>query len=320
VKKIKLQRYRGLDILMRTLPLSLLMLCAFIAPAVAQNKNQGNDLKSMVETERAFSRMAEEKGTREAFAEYIAEDGILFRPTAVFGKKWMQEHPLPPSTARPLLSWQPIFASVSLAGDLGYTTGPWEFKKDIKDAKPMAFGNFMTVWKKQADGTWRFALDLGISNPEPKTRTPMWEPGNIQTGAGSFKRIDPEAARAALLNVDREFSKVSADQGAREAFLSYAAKDVRLFRNDHFPFVGKTSAADALTPMTAEWTWTPSFAGVSVSGDLGYSYGIYELREKSGAGSVSERGNYARVWKKVNGEWKVVIDVADPLPPETKKN
>jgi ketosteroid isomerase-like protein len=294
------------------------MVCAFVAPTVAQNKNQVNDLKSLVETERAFSRTSAEKGIRESFAEFIAPDGILFRPTAVLGRKWMQAHPLPPSTARPLLSWQPIFAAVSLAGDLGYTTGPWEFKKDIKDARPNAFGNFITVWKKQADGSWKFALDLGISNPEPKTTPPMWEPGNSQPGTGSFKKVDHEAARTSLLNVDREFSKASADQGAREAFLLYAARDVRLFRNDHSPFVGKMAAADALAPMTAEWTWTPSFAGVSVSGDLGYSYGTYELREKTGV--VSERGNYARVWKKVNGEWKLVVDVADPLPPETKKN
>jgi ketosteroid isomerase-like protein len=301
--------------------LALLLSVSFLAaPVLAQNKNQVNDLESMVEAEHAFSRMSEAKGIREAFAEFIAEDGILFRPTAVFGKKWMQEHPLPSSTTRSLLSWQPIFAAVSLAGDLGYTTGPWEFKKDIKDAKPIAFGNFMTVWKRQDGGAWKFALDLGISNPEPKTTTPMWEPDNIQPGTGSFKRIDLEAARIALLNVDRDFSRASADQGAREAFLLYAAKDVRLFRNDHFPFVGRTAAADASAPITAEWTWKPSFASVSLSGDLGYSYGVYELREKSGAGSVSERGNYARVWKKVNGAWKLVIDVADPLPPETRKN
>lgn len=305
---------------MRTMSLFLLMICAFVAPSAAQTNDRPNDLKSMVETERAFSRMAEEKGTREAFTAFIAEDGILFRPTAVFGKKWMQEHPLPPSNTRQLLSWQPIFAAVSRAGDLGYTTGPWQFKQDIKDAKPAAFGNFMTVWKKQPDGVWRFALDLGISNPEPKTTAPRWEPGPSQEAAGSLKRTDLEAARTALLNVDREFSKASADQGAREAFLSYAAKDVRLFRNNHFPFVGKMAAADALAPIAAEWTWTPSSAGVSASGDLGYSYGIYELREKGGIGSVSEKGNYARVWKKVDGAWKLVVDVADPLPPETKKN
>lgn len=305
---------------MRILLLSLLMVCAIIAPATAQNKNRVDDLKSMVETERAFSRMSAEKGIRESFAAFIAADGILFRPAAVFGKTWMQEHPLPPSTTRPLLSWQPIFAAVSRAGDLGYTTGPWQFKQDIKDAKPVAFGNFMTVWRKQADGSWKFALDLGISNPEPKTTETMWQPDNSQPGGGSFKRVDPEAARSDLLKVDREFSKASADQGAREAFQLYAAKDVRLFRNDHFPFVGRAGAADALAPITAEWTWTPAFAGVSVSGDLGYSYGIYEMREKSATQTVSERGNYARVWKKVNDAWKVVVDVADPLPLETKKN
>jgi len=230
----------------------------------------------------------------------------------------MQEHPLPASSARPLLSWQPIFAAVSRTGDLGYTTGPWQYKNDIKDAKPAAFGHFMTVWKKQADGSWKFALDLGISNREPKTPAAMWQlPDSSQT-SGGFKRANHEVERAALLSVDREFSKASGEQGARPAFLLYSASDARLFRNDKFPFVGRMAAADALTPLMAEWTWKPSFADVSISGDLGYSYGIYELREQSGV--VSEKGNYARVWKKVNGSWKLVIDVADPLPPEAKKN
>ncbi len=298
---------------MRILFLSFLVICSYAASPVAQKKTQVNDLMAMVETERAFSRMSEEKGTREAFAAFIADDGILFRPTPVFGKKWMQEHPLPASTTRSVLSWQPIFADVSRAGDLGYTTGPWLLRKDIKDAKPTAFGNFMTVWRKQSQGPWRFVLDLGISNPQPKSTAPTIELGSLQTGKGKIEKVDHDAARSALLNFDREFSKASADQGAREAFLSYAAKDVRLFRNDHSPFVGKMAAADALALVTGEWTWKPSFADVSISGDLGYSCGIYELRDKNGA--VSERGNYARVWKKVNGTWRLVVDVADPLPP-----
>ena len=302
---------------MRILLLSLFVICFYAAPAVAQNKSQGNDLESMVGTERAFSRLSEAQGTREAFAAFIAEDGILFRPGPVLGKKWMQEHPLPASPTRSVLSWQPLFADVSRAGDLGYTTGPWLFRKDLNGI-PTAFGNFMTVWKKQADGSWRFVLDLGISNPMPKAAAPIFEPGSFYPIKGKIEKVDHEAARSALMNVDREFSSASADQGAREAFLVYAAKDVRLYRNDHFPFVGKVAAADALAPLTAEWTWKPTFADVSSSGDLGYSYGIYELKVKNGA--VSERGNYARVWKKVYGTWKLVVDVADPLPPEAKKN
>src|SRR5258708_23299153 len=210
---------------MRTLIQSLLMICVLAAPALAQNKSQGDDLKSMVETERAFSHMSEEKGTREALDAFIAEDGIMFRPMAVLGKTWMQEHPLAPSPTRSLLSWQPVFAAVSGAGDLGSTTGHWQFKQDIKDAKPAAFGNFMTVWRKQADGSWKFALDLGIGNPEPKSTPLAWQPDNIQrSSAKGLAKADRDAARTALLNADREISKAAGDQGPHAPFLSYAAE------------------------------------------------------------------------------------------------
>jgi ketosteroid isomerase-like protein len=294
---------------MKILFVSLLILCSAMS-AAAQAKNPKDKLKALVETERAFSRTSEEKGIRESFAEFIADDGILFRPTAVPGKKWMQEHPLPPSTTRPLLTWQPIFAAISRAGDLGYTTGPWQFKNDIKDAKPAAFGNFMTIWKKQPNGDWRFVLDLGITNPEPKAQAKLTY---AAPPAGRFPRIDRAQAREDLLNEEREFSKASVDLGAVEAFLLKADVGVRLFRKNKMPVVGRRAGATALTPLSKEWMWTPAFADVSISGDLGYSYGGYQLRDKA-TGSIIETGNYARVWKKVAGLWRVVIDVADPLP------
>ena len=126
----------------------------------AQKTRTTSALSEMVATERAFAKTSEEKGTRDAFMMFIAEDGILFRPGPVMGKRWMQEHPVAASDKRPLLAWQPIFAEMSAAGDLGYTFGPWEFKSDIKDEKAAAYGHFATIWKKQTDGTWKFAIDL----------------------------------------------------------------------------------------------------------------------------------------------------------------
>ncbi|MGH9557119.1 MAG: hypothetical protein ACRD2Y_14980, partial [Terriglobales bacterium] len=38
------------------------------------------DLKSLVETEREFSKTSEKKGVREAFLTYLADNAILFRP------------------------------------------------------------------------------------------------------------------------------------------------------------------------------------------------------------------------------------------------
>jgi ketosteroid isomerase-like protein len=290
------------------------LLAATIASSVpAQNRRSVDPLTAMVATERAFSRMSEEKGIRESFTEFIAEDGILFRPRAVFGKKWMQENPLPPSTTRPLLVWQPIFAGISRAGDLGYTTGPWQFKNDIKDSKFSAFGNFMTVWKKQPDGKWKFAVDLGVSNPEPK------KPSLLTYGeppSGRFTR-DAAKGRSDLLSTERDFSKASAKRGAVEAFLAHASSDVRVFRNQKQPFIGRKAAVAAWTPLSIEWTWTTQSADVSKSGDLGYSYGLYEMRDKA-ANSITQTGNYMRVWKRVNGAWKLILDLTDPHPPEKK--
>jgi len=291
--------------------------CGLFLPAAAQKFNPRDDLGMMVETERSFSQMSEQEGIREAFGAFIADDGILFRPRAVVGKKWMQEHPLPPSQTRPLLTWEPIFAAISRSGDLGYTTGPWQYKNDIKDAKPSAFGNFMTIWKKQANGRWRFVLDLGTSNPDPGS--PMEPAFSPHALTGEFAAVDIAVSRTGLLNQERAFSKASSRLGAAKAFILKADVDVRVYRENQMPFVGRAAAPSAMYPSSTVWTWTPAFADVSRAGDLGYSYGTYELRDKK-SGAITESGNYARVWKKVAGIWRVVIDVTNPVAPEKKSS
>ena len=66
---------------------------------------------------------------------FIAEDGILFRPSAVLGKNWLLEQSSAISRKPTMLSWQPTFAYVAAAGDMGYTFGPWEYKQHINDQK-----------------------------------------------------------------------------------------------------------------------------------------------------------------------------------------
>ena len=139
------------------------------------------------------------------------------------------------------------------------------------------------------------------------------------------RRIDVKAETTALLAREREFSSASATRGAQQAFDAYAADDVRVFRNDKLPFVGKTAAAAALPASPIVWTWEPAFADVSQSGDLGYTYGTYEITKKDSRPKTPkmpqkvEVGNYYRIWKKQGDTWKVVADLLDPLP-EPKKN
>jgi ketosteroid isomerase-like protein len=63
--------------------------------------------------------------------------------------------------------------------------------------------------------------------------------------------------------------------------------------------------------------WQPVKAGVSISGDLGYTYGTYDFKGNGADGKeAAENGGYARVWKRqANGKWKVVLDILNPAPP-----
>lgn len=304
----------------------LTLLLGFVAPGFGQDSRKPSDpqaekspLQAMVSTELALARMSEEQGIRPAFMAFIADDGILFRPTAVKGKQWMTENPVPPSDKRPLLSWYPTVAGMARAGDLGYTTGPWEFKEDIHDAKAVAWGNFLTVWKKQANGEWKFAIDLGISNPQPPQAATPWELPRGYKARKAIKGMSPNNT-ATLLARDREFSKASAMRGAGPAFVDYAAPEVRVFRNQKFPLVGQELAAAALPVRPNVWTWDPVGGDVSMSDDIGYTYGTYKVAGDQPAPNIIETGNYYRIWEKEAAVWKVILDLTNPIPPETKKN
>ena len=265
-------------------------------------------LQEMVNTEQAFSKMADETNARDAFLAFIADDGLLFRPDAVNGKKWMQEHPVPPSDKNPLLAWQPAFAGMSVSGDMGFTTGPWEFKADRSDEKPSGYGHFVTVWKKQADGTWKFAVDLGISHPQSGGSQTLWQPPESNKKA-AFKAVDQATAREALLERDRNYASAQLKQQLARVYPVYAARDVRLYRPNSLPYIGVQAATEALATAQGPISWQPTGGDVSRAGDLGYTYGTFEVTDDA---KKVTKGSYVRIWKKRNGMWRIVMDVANP--------
>jgi ketosteroid isomerase-like protein len=300
---------------MKKISLSILLISlALVAIAFAQKTGATSDPRSLAEAERAFAKTSEVKGTREAFLENLADDSILFHPGPVDGKKWWTEQPVRPG----VLSWQPIYASVSRAGDLGYTTGPWEFREKSLEDNPVAFGYFVSIWKKQSDGAWKVILDLGTRNPAPQTPAPvLLFPGDNPNNAKAKQKVDIEAERSALVKTEDEFAKLLTAKNTVDSFLSYLADGVRLYRTNAFPVVGKDAASVALAAKPGMLTWQPTKADVSTSGDLGYTYGTYEFKA-IGDNKPTESGNYMRIWKKqANGKWRVVLDLLNPIPPAT---
>ena len=288
------------SILIATLIISTLMMIGIVSAQKESERTQTR--RALVEMEHAFAKAAATKGTRDAFLEFLADDGIIFQPGPVNGKKfWGERQP-----RKGLLSWEPIFADVSRAGDLGYTTGPWEFRPNGPDDQPVAFGQYFTIWKKQPDGSWKAVLDRGVSSEKSFATKLLLFPLHDESSVGDAK-FDVSRGRAALIKLEEEFSTLSARKGATAAFDSYLASDVRMLRQNIAPVVGKENALVLISGQSGTLTWKPAVTDVAASGDLGYTYGTYDLTRGD---LVIEHGSYVRVWK----QQRVVIDVMSPDP------
>lgn len=301
-------------------PVAFLLAVLLAASAAAQlpplptgDKNFPKSLSPVVEAEHAFATYSIAHGMKEAFLHFAAHDGVVFRRATVNAiEAWTETNPAPSG----LLTWWPTYADVSRAGDLGYTTGPYEFRENAADKAPAGTGHYFTIWRRQPDGTWKFVLDLGIRHAAPQTaETILQYPPSLRKTAGAGKGLYPESALKTLTDAEQSLASEASSKGEARALLTRADETVRVYRQNSFPFVGKSAAGKALESANEFVTWKTVKVDVASSGDLGYSFGTYEARAKPADEKPSERGNYARVWKRVGGNWRVVMDVTNPVRP-----
>ena len=95
-------------------------------------------------------------------------------------------------------------------------------------------------------------------------------------------------------------------------YQDYSAEDIRYYRDGEQPAVGKEKVCDKIARQTGTMIWKPMASDVAKSGDLGYTYGVSKFESLSGD---EKSDSYLRIWKKKKeGNWKVVLDLANPIP------
>jgi len=250
----------------------------------------------VVEAERAFARMAQEKGSAEAFRTFIAEDGQMFLPRPTRAKPLLEAGKIPIGPLR----WWPVYAGIATSGDLGFTTGP-----AIVGTGPAAgHAVFFTIWKRQRDGGWRWVMDKGVSQ---RAEPPGGESAPVQalaagTPRGSAAWAEVSAAEAAL-------AKALATD-ARRALVDALAPDGRLLRNGPPPAIGRKAVQAVLAEEPVRMATAPIGGEASAAGDLAYTYGTASWTDESGA----RTGHYLRVWQHRARGWRVVIDQTSAPP------
>jgi ketosteroid isomerase-like protein len=112
-----------------------------------------------------FADLGYRMGTGYAFAATVAADGVLFgNPQLVIGPQAVQD--FFSGGAGASLSWQPVYASVAASRDLGFTIGEYTSTgRGPTGAAVQRFGKYLTIWRLQGDGTWKFVVDGGNGTP-----------------------------------------------------------------------------------------------------------------------------------------------------------
>jgi ketosteroid isomerase-like protein len=142
------------------------------APRPSPPDTRAADESAVREADAAWSKAAAAKDV-EAYVGFLAEDALELPPNApmLTGKESMRKG-LSEEMANPgfVLSWQVNKAEASRGGDLAYSIGTYQSTMNDAKGKPVTDrGKYVTVWKKQADGTWKVVADIYNSDlPAPE--------------------------------------------------------------------------------------------------------------------------------------------------------
>jgi ketosteroid isomerase-like protein len=271
-------------------PFACLLLLASLATSTiyAQVDSVANDLAGR---EKAFSAESERIGTRDSFLRFFSEDCIGFYPAPQRARPFWEQH----APTRGVLTWYPTFVQVASSQDLGYSTGPWEYRM-AKDSAAVAFGFFGSVWRKDSSGTWSVVLDLGgdypraEETPEVPQYSTLHHPDDMHRSEESH-----------FLETERKYTDETSKNGAGPSLEKFGAARVRVYRDGEFPAIGKADAVHFLGAQPTPGKFEPRGSGLSKAGDLGYVYGI-------AISGVADSCSYLRVWKREEG-WKLLVDI-----------
>ena len=110
----------------------------------------------------AFAALSVASGAKTAFVAYAAENAISFGGGVQLNEgreaigAAFNEFP-----AGAVLEWWPVAAQVAPSGDLGCTVG------EARIASLKHYSKYLTIWRRQLDGSWKFVADGGNVRPAP---------------------------------------------------------------------------------------------------------------------------------------------------------
>ncbi len=120
------------------------------------------DPSELMRADSAFAALSVTSGAKRAFLAFSAEEAISFGGGAQMsqGREAIGAG-FDGFPAGAVLEWWPVAAEIAPSGDLGCTVG------EARIASLNHYSKYLTIWRRQPDGTWKFVADGGSVRPAP---------------------------------------------------------------------------------------------------------------------------------------------------------
>lgn len=253
----------------------------------------------------AFAQQSVAEGMSTAFAAHFAEHAVDFSPLPRPDARGRYAgRPNPPFT----LDWYPTFTLAAASGDFGLSTGPYRLEPDDQNLPP-AFGHYVSVWQRQANGEWQVMIDAGISHPEPAVPLPRLDPATMPENQLASRAAWHGAGPEGLFAAAGDFNAFAA-KGLVEALAQLGADELRVYRDGALPAVGRNDSLRLAATYDAPRWFESEGGAVAASGDLGFVYGQSERTLPD----CVERGAFLQVWLRTEAGWRLLLLWDKPLP------
>ena len=264
---------------------SLRPVCALFAAsffAVYSRADEQPVAQVLAQTERAFSARCAEIGIRDSFLENFAADAIHFGPEPRLARPDLEKEA---SSTKVRLTWDPKIVRVASTGQLAVSTGPYI----LQTATYKSSGYYLSIWKRQDDGTWKVAADIGVSGPIAK---------DLADDFQSYQDPSDQGEPVDVLSYERE--QFNPDIDLDHIYRSIASPET-VFERDSQPL--QTSQPEFAVFLYGQKNRRTKLAqaGGDMSGNLGFTYGT-QSDETSTVG-------YLRVWVLRQSKWALMFDV-----------
>ena len=127
--------------------------------------------------------------------------------------------------------------------------------------------------------------------------------------------MDKIQAIVNLRNLDLEFCNTCKKYGAEGWVKFFSDNGVMATSGGRDDIIGKTDIFKSINKIftldNVSFTWEPIYCDVSDDLTLGYTSGTSTLIFTKNDKKVIQKGKYSTIWKKIDDEWKIILDLGN---------